>query len=74
MFFYISRHNESNATFSLVIKCWEIQYGYHRLGKLHPNFSLVAQISSAFLTTLLKTTSTVYECTKYLVNEKVIVK
>ena len=54
MFFYVSRHKESNAAFSLVIKCGEIQYGYHRLGKLHPNLSPVTQISSAFLTALFK--------------------
>ena len=52
MFIYVSRHKESNAALSLVIKCGEIQYGYHRLGKLHPNFSRVTQISSAFLTAL----------------------
>ena len=52
MFFYVSRHKESNAALSLVIKCEEIQYGSHRLGKLHPNFSPITQISSAFLTAL----------------------
>ena len=49
MFFYVSRQKESNAVLSLVIKCGELQYGYHRLGKLHPNFSPVTQNSSAFL-------------------------